>query len=168
MWHYYEGNNWAACFGMLGENTQHLRYMREHEAMVIDIAERMFTHNTIIETEYVLDWEPDPNVNAFEDYTITQHIISKGGEIKRVPVFGYHCHQGSKFKAAVWAGAGGRLTGRYTSIFQVLKTSIKIIYGGLKRTFRTDCNWFTSYAIKQGFGLLWGYYNYKKYLKKQI
>lgn len=41
--------------------------------------ERGYTHNTLLRTALVRDWRPSRNdLEAYEDYEITQHILSKG------------------------------------------------------------------------------------------
>lgn len=166
MWPYVKDN--AAIHGRLYRNAAHARYLNDYELLSVPVKTRMFTHNTIIRTRYVLDWEPDPKLNAFEDYALTQHIIEKGGSIYKVPVLGRHQHQGSDFKAAMWAGAGARISGRYTRFRDVVKDSIKLILGGVKRTLKMNNDWFTMYALRQGLGMMWGYIRYEKYRKKAI
>ena len=39
---------------------------------------RGFTFSTLIRTEAVMDYVPNPYMGAFEDYDITQHIINRG------------------------------------------------------------------------------------------
>ena len=39
---------------------------------------RGFTINTLIRTEAVKDWKPNPYMGAWDDYSITQHVINKG------------------------------------------------------------------------------------------
>ncbi len=39
---------------------------------------RGFTFSTFVRKDIVIDWKPHPNLGAFEDYSLTQHIINKG------------------------------------------------------------------------------------------
>ncbi len=39
---------------------------------------RGFTFSTLVRKDIVVDWKPHPNLGAFEDYSLTQHIINKG------------------------------------------------------------------------------------------
>lgn len=49
------------------------------------------THNTLIKTELVKDWEPSqPDIQWFEDYEITKHVLAKGYDWLLIPVDAYH------------------------------------------------------------------------------
>lgn len=168
MWKRWSNDGWVAWHGMLYRNRAHHNYMIDYECWVRFVEERMYTHNTIIKTDLVKDWDVDDNVNAFEDYLLTKHLFRKGAKIRRVPVFAKHDHQGSDFRAAVWGGAGARETGKFENIWQVLKFCAGAVGGGIKRTFRTNVDWFTVYALKQAFGTLYGYLRWKKFLKKNF
>ncbi|WP_069807894.1 glycosyltransferase family 2 protein [Vulcanisaeta thermophila] len=39
---------------------------------------RGFTINTLIRREAVKDWKPDPRLEAWDDYSLTQHVLAKG------------------------------------------------------------------------------------------
>lgn len=166
IWPYMMKNN--AIFGRLYRNNAHKCYLEKYELLSLPITSRMFTHNTIIETSFVKDWNPDTEMNAYEDYDLTQHIIKKNGSIRAVPVLGFHDHQGSDFKAALWGGAGARQTGRFKHFRTVLWSAFKIALGGVKRTFKMNNDWFAIYGFKQALGIIIGFVFYKKYLKKKV
>ena len=152
----------GAFVGQAYMNDVHREYL-EQSHITHTIEERMFTHNTAIRTDLVSNWKPDFDISAYEDYNLTQFIISKNAVCMSVPLFVFHDHQGSDFWAAVWAGAGARRVGAITSKWQFLKRSGRTIAGGMKRTWKTKNQWFLMYAVRQGFGLVWGYLRWKKY-----
>ncbi len=164
MWLYMREN--TAIHGRLYRNDTHRDYLRYNELLSLSVNIRMFTHNTIIKKDAVEKWKPSEEINAFEDYHLTQHIIENGGSIKVVPVLGFHNHQGSDFKAALWAGAGARQTGRFKKLRHIVWSATKMVGGGVKRTLKTRKIWFMSYGIKQGVGLVFGYLLYKRYRHK--
>lgn len=46
------------------------------------------THSGLIRTEAIKDWTPSsPNLSAWEDYDITQHILRKGYKVIKVPKY---------------------------------------------------------------------------------
>jgi len=152
----------AAFVGQAYMNDVHRECLMERH-ITHSIKERMFTHNTVICTDVVSDWKPDFDISAYEDYDLTQHIIKKDKGCMSVPLFVYHDHQGSDFRAAAWAGAGARRVGVITSKWQILKRGARTIAGGIKRTWKMRNRWFLMYAVRQGFGLVWGYLRWKKY-----
>lgn len=153
----------GAFVGQACRNAVHREYLVKSQ-ITHTIEERMFTHNTVIRTDLVADWIPDFDISAYEDYELTQHIISKGKVCMSVPLFVYHDHQGSDFWAAVWGGAGARRVGVISSKWQVLKKAARMIAGGLKRAWKMKNKWFLLYSIRQGFGFVWGYLRWKRHL----
>jgi glycosyltransferase involved in cell wall biosynthesis len=155
----------GAIFGCLYRNEEQEEYLCEC-AKIEEEKHRMYTHNTMIKTELVKDWIPPKEVNAYEDYLLTQHIIQKGYKCFKIPVISFHNHSSSTWKEATWAGAGAKCTGYYKNIFTPLKYLITSIYGGLKRTIRTKKGSFLKIAIIKGFGNIWGYLRSDKYRRK--
>ena len=126
----------------------------------------IYVHNIIINTTLVRDWEPDDEINAYEDYLLTQYIIAQDYMCLNVPVVSFHDHRGSIWKEAMWGGSGARISGFYTKHRQPFKYMIGSVYGGFKRFFRTRKKSFIRFGILKGIGTLWGYIKYKKYKKK--
>jgi len=56
----------------------------------LKIGERGCTHNTLIRTELVKDWVPPQNLSAWEDYSLTQHILNKGYRWVVIPTKSHH------------------------------------------------------------------------------
>lgn len=166
MWPYMRNN--AAIHGRLYRNRVHAEYLAKCELLSMPVTVRMFTHNTIIQKYFVRDWKPPEEMNAYEDYHLTQYIIEGGGDIRVVPVFAFHDHQGSDFRAAVWGGAGAKFSGRFTRKRDIFKTAIRIILGGFKRSFKMRARWFAINGLRGGIGLVWGYLRWRKYLKKDV
>ena len=155
----------AVLFAVLARNAVHKAYLLKTEACVEE-KYRMFTYDTIIKTEYVADWNPPKDLHAFEDYHMAEHIRGKDGRIWRVINPSLHQHQGSDFKSAAWNAAGARNVGLYKNWRDIARVFFRTIAGGFKRTFEMNNDWFAIYSIKCAFGYLYGYFRYKKYLKK--
>lgn len=134
----------------------------------IELKQRMFTYATMMRKSIVRNWSPPENTHAYEDYLLTQHILSNGYRCFQAPVLFHHNHSGSDFKAGCWNGAGGRQTGRFKRHRDVLKYVIQLVGGGIKQTFKMNNDWFAIYSLKVGLGVLWGYLRWKKYLVKKI
>lgn len=166
MWPYMKNN--AAIHGRLYRNHVHAEYLAKYELLSIPVNVRMFTNNTIILKYFIDGWKPLEEMNAFEDYHLTQYIKTGGGDIRIVPVLSHHNHQGSDFKAAVWGGAGAKFSGRFTRNRDILKTGIRIILGGFNRTLKMRARWFAINGLRGGIGLMWGYFRGKKNLKKDV
>ena len=73
--------------------------------------ERGKTHNVLIRTNIVRDWAPSRgDLSAFEDYEITQHILSKGYKWMLIPEFlGKHKKGWDHEKASARWGLEGRV-----------------------------------------------------------
>jgi len=157
--------NASAIFGYLYRNKEQEIDLRDHSE-TREITGRMFTHNTIIRHDTVVDWVPDEGVNAYEDYLLTQDLIANGFKVFNVKVLSFHDHKGSAWKEATWGGAGAKISGYYTNILTPMKYLVGSIYGGLKRTVRQRKFSFIKIATIKGFGTLWGYLKWKQYIKK--
>jgi hypothetical protein len=155
----------AVVFAVLSRNPAHDAYLDKYE-FCTEEEHRMFTYDTIISKEYVEDWKPPEGLNAYEDYHMTQHILDKGGRIWRVRNPSLHNHKGSDFKAAAWNAAGARLAGVYKNWKDITKVFFRTILGGIKRTFEMNNDWFATYAFKCAFGYVYGYFRYKKFIRK--
>lgn len=92
---------------------------------------------TMIRRPLVLDWEPPKELSAFEDYHLTQHILSKGASVIQVnqplalhapgnPCTSLRIH----FEKTAWSGAGMRLTSAM-NLFEVGAYSLARIIQGL-------------------------------------
>ena len=162
---YYSDSELGALFGHLYRNDDQKTDLEEHGS-VKNVKSRMFTHNTIIRTKIVEDWDPDNIVNAYEDYLLTQHIIAKGYTCFNVNVLSFHDHRGSTWKESTWAGAGAKISGCYKNIWAPMKYLVGNMYGGLKRTIRQRKWSFLKVATIRGFGMFWGYLRWENYIKK--
>jgi glycosyltransferase involved in cell wall biosynthesis len=162
---YCEQFNLGAMFGYLYRNEEQAEDLKVNCKTKV-ITTRMFTHNTIIRTDAAKDWVPNEQINAYEDYLLTQHIIKKGYVVFNVRVLSFHDHRGSAWKEATWGGAGAKLSGYYKNIFAPLKYMVGSIYGGLTRTIRTRKGSFLKTSVIKGVGTFWGYMRAGKYVKK--
>lgn len=99
----------------------------------LELGDRGFTHNTLIRTDLVRDWKPShPELSAWEDYEITQHILRKGYDWIVGPVDAYHLRGfGKKWGNIVWATRGWRDVtnpSSYTIIREFLRHLLGIPY----------------------------------------
>ena len=91
------------------------------------------THNTLIKTELVKNWLPSrDDLNAFEDYEITQHIIGQEYRWLVIPTESAHYWSWSKLaKNAIWANKW------WKRVFSPTRKQIlKRIRGFIKMSFR--------------------------------
>jgi len=71
------------------------------------LGERGCTHNTLIRTALVKDWIPPPNLSAWEDYSLTQHIFKKGYRWVVIPTKSYHTKTWKKIWKNIFWGIEG-------------------------------------------------------------
>jgi glycosyltransferase involved in cell wall biosynthesis len=78
------------------------------ELRFLKLGDRGFTHNTLIRTELVKDWRPSrPDLSAYEDYEITQHILKKGYRWIVAPTSAMHNHSWGKVAInSIWGMQG--------------------------------------------------------------
>jgi len=68
---------------------------------------RMFTHNTLIRTEAVRDWNPPADLEAYEDYHMMRHMMDNGYKVYIVATKTYHLYCWNKFwRNARWSAKG--------------------------------------------------------------
>lgn len=154
----------GAICGHLYRNKAHRLHLLLHSRWRMT-DDRLFTHNTIIQSSLVRDWKPDSRVNAWEDHLMTKHLVMKGYECWYVPCFGFHDHRGSVMRAAAWNAAGSRYIGRSGSILSQLPLILDRLMAGLKNTLRQRSLWFISYATRQMVGRIYGHFRWKKFLE---
>lgn len=148
--------------GLLYRNQKQHLYLYNHGKLGI-VSSRMFTHNTMLDSDLVKDWNPDNSVNSYEDYLLTKHIQSKGFFCYQVPIFSYHRHQGSDIKAAAWGAAGGRKLGYFGRV-RLFKEAFVGVIGGFKRTVIMRDRYFLMFALRQMIGMLYGYLRWTRFV----
>jgi len=90
----------------------------------LNIAERGFTHNTLIRTDLVKDWKPSrEDLSAFEDYELTQHVLEKGFNWLIIPNFRAIHHKTwlGVWNNALWTMKGWKKTGNSKKIGNMKK-----------------------------------------------
>lgn len=80
---------------------------------------RMFTHNTLIRTEAVRDWNPPADLSSYEDYHMMRHIQKRGYKVFVVKTETYHLHSWPKLWSMGRWGTNGML--RFFPKSQVIK-----------------------------------------------
>ena len=128
--------------------------------------DRGYTHNTLLRKKTLLSWKP-VFTYAFEDYLLTQHVLSLGGVWMRTPLLNqsFHLRSYSLKKRACWASAGERLVKKVTMKERFSK-SFWLLYRGLKLTvFKKDVRFFVHYTVK-AFYETKGYLKWNKYIKQ--
>lgn len=122
------------CVEGLGEEWDKALNKSGKKPRSLKPGERGFTHNTLIRTELVKDWDPPPHLSAWEDYSLTQHILGKGYQWQTIPVKA--CHEKSwrgVWENAIWGVEGRKNTfpSKRDSLKQILRRMIWIIRVGL-------------------------------------
>jgi glycosyltransferase involved in cell wall biosynthesis len=109
---------------------------------ILEITGRGYTHNTILATELVRDFNPPQTLHSWEDYLLTQHIIKKGYKWLQTSQtqaihfrdFGdsFTFELKKYFLRAQWDAAGNRLVHPEPSLIYQLKdvslNSAKILF----------------------------------------
>lgn len=70
---------------------------------------RMFTHNTLIRTEAVKDWNPPADLEAYEDLHMMKHIQKQGYKVFVVKTETYHQYSWNRIWTTARWGTRGRL-----------------------------------------------------------
>jgi glycosyltransferase involved in cell wall biosynthesis len=87
------GERWDRVKSEFRRKKSKIRFLKKEE--------RGWTHNTLIRTKVVKDWKPSrEDLEAFEDYELTQHIINKGYKWLSVPSFDFARHR--KTWKSIW------------------------------------------------------------------
>ena len=122
------------CVKGLGKKWDRALNEPSKKSICLKLGERGFTHNTLIRTELVRDWIPPLNLSAWEDYSLTQHILSKGYQWKTVPTKSNHEKTWrGVWKNAIWSVKGRKniFPSKLDSLKQILRHTIWIIRVGL-------------------------------------
>ena len=110
------------------------------DPIILKLGERGFTHNALIKTELVRDWNPPENLSSWEDYDLTTHILKKGYSWLRVPTESMHRNSWKKtWKNAQWGISGRKRYYPYRkdSVVQIIRKTIWII----RVVFSMKMNW---------------------------
>ena len=117
------GKQLAATQGFARYQTDYMDKVQERElihqkGLAKEITSRGYTHNTILRTEVVRDFNPPSIVHSWEDFLLTQHIIKKGYRWLKIYQAQVIHHRNSpptllgelhnQFLRAKWNGAGER------------------------------------------------------------
>lgn len=139
------GENIGAIQGMLlvkglGEKWDQALNNVERQVHELKLGNRGLTHNTLMRTEIVKDWIPPPNLSAYEDYLLTQHILKKGYRWINVPTKSYHKKTWKNvWKNAIWGTASRKelWPSNMDTILQIVKNLIWI----LRISLSMNMNW---------------------------
>jgi len=99
---------------------------------------RGYTHNTIVLTDSIKDWKPPKNIQAYEDWLIQKHIVSKGyiwRILRNLRVNHFALIEKDilrdHFKKIRWNSANARITG-FNNWKDVLGEDIKTLFKSFK------------------------------------
>lgn len=115
--------------------------------------QRGYTHNTFILRKLLLDLDIS-DINAWEDWVITQHIINKGYNVYRLPIYvnhddWHHLNPDGSFKTA-WNGAGIRkVASKYGFNFEMFAFLNFYLITGVRATIALKDLWYLKSHIKQ-------------------
>ncbi|MDH5439027.1 MAG: glycosyltransferase, partial [Candidatus Bathyarchaeota archaeon] len=143
------GSSWDKA---VNEQIRRIRQVTE-----LRRGERGYTHNTLLRTDLVRDWRPSrDDLEAYEDYEITQHILSKGFRWLVVPnVDAWH----EKTWMRVWHNViwgvehQAKITSTRKILWQFLRTVFQIPHVLLARNFNSRVK---VYSIYRKLALVWG------------
>lgn len=113
----------------LGEEWDKALNKSNKKIRFLKLGERGFTHNTLIKTELVKDWDPPSDISAWEDYLLTQHILKKGYKWIIIPTQSKHEKTWNGIrKKAIWGIKGRKkiFPSKKDSLKQLIKYSIWI------------------------------------------
>jgi glycosyltransferase involved in cell wall biosynthesis len=124
---------------------------------------RGMTTQTLIKTALVSDWHPDPRLNSFEDFHITQHVISTGHKWIRVNndrIIGMHHRYPKDSETELdlfrrwnrWNGAGARLAGA-ADLPHIIVNSIARLAGEQRRFLKKEIS--SRQLVLLSFGQFW-------------
>lgn len=128
--------------------------------------QRGYTHNTLILRELLLDIDIS-DINAWEDWVITQHIISKGYNVYRIPIYvehndWHHLNQDGSFKTA-WNGAGIRkVASKYGLNLEMVAFLNFYLYTGFLATLSLKDLWYLKSHFRQWISAWKGFLGIKK------
>jgi glycosyltransferase involved in cell wall biosynthesis len=112
MWHdsgAVQGTTIPLGLGVLCDEAYERRNQTLPNGQCLDGNSRLYTHNTLIRTDAVRDWNPPADLEAYEDYDLMCHIQRKGYRCFVVKTQTYHLYSWNKFwKNSRW-GTRGRL-----------------------------------------------------------
>jgi glycosyltransferase involved in cell wall biosynthesis len=133
---------------------------------------RGLTTQTLLRTDLVSDWKPSASLCSFEDYSLTQHVLSKGNKWIRADgvVSRHHKYPEigkSKFdlvhKWYLWIGAGAKISG--IPIYLIVLNSLSRTIGASLRFFRRKVSVDQMFfIILMQVSILQGFIFSKKYL----
>lgn len=131
----------------------------------LKIGERGCTHNTLIKTDLVKDWIPPSNLSAWEDYSITQHILKKGYSWVVIPTKSYHTKSWNKIWKNIFWGIEGE-NRFFPSRKHNLIRMIKMVARAFRVIISTKNNW--RIKIYLVFGYIGRFLAYTKYFIKPL
>jgi glycosyltransferase involved in cell wall biosynthesis len=59
-------------------DKEQMFFLARRKKPIIEIKDRGYTHNTILRTDIISDFNPPQMIHSWEDYLMTQHLIKKG------------------------------------------------------------------------------------------
>jgi glycosyltransferase involved in cell wall biosynthesis len=134
---------------------------------------RGMTTQTLIKTEIVRDWKPEPFLCSFEDFSLTQYLLSKGFKwVRAVEVVSKHHKYPKKgeneFKLIhgwyLWNGAGAKASGRIPFNLVVMNSLFRIAGGFTRYLFQKISLRQMFFIVLMQFSIMEGFLFSKKYL----
>jgi glycosyltransferase involved in cell wall biosynthesis len=128
------------------------------------------THNTLIRTCLVKDWEPPTILSAYEDHLLLRHLLRKGYKAKIIlnpPAAIHHWvfNLNEWLKRSKWGAAGARIIMyRNWSTWSLIRDSLRRIVGALFASLQTKQPMILPYIILSQLGRIEGWVGWIKYL----
>jgi len=127
---------------------------------------RGLTCNTLCRTATVKDWNPSPNLAAYEDHHLLRHIVRNG--FKWIAASDPVCrHHGtfslkSEFKKAKWNGAGARIANA-TTLRRLIRKTAYVVQTSLYGSLRIRNPLLMLHIFAEHFGMIIGYLRWSRY-----
>ena len=137
-----------------------------YETEVIPKGGRGFTHNTLFNRETLLSWKPRFTY-AWEDWLLTQHVQSLGGNWIRCRTHtnSFHIVDGSVIRQYQWDAAGERLVKNNQKKLKMTLKIARYLARGVKSSVVLKNPRYLLRNWLRAIGTTMGYFNYPKYMK---
>ena len=165
MWQYMSGNVFAIT-GVVCSDARMLKYQLRQKT-VREITDRGMYADTIIHRGVVLDWDAPEELDGWGDYSLTLHILEKGGKWLSAPVFARHArrYRPAYFRGSVINAASARRAGYYKDACGFLKKTMRIFLGAVRISLSEGDAFLLQIGISRALGSVIGYVAWKDNLE---
>lgn len=155
-----------AITGIVISNMKMFRYQLKYERTK-EIKNRGMYADTVIRKEVVDSWKAPIELDAWGDYSLTQHILQRGRKWLSVPVFIRHAYryEPAYFRGSIIGTASARRAGFYKSRFAFIKSLLRMLFGSVRVAVQEREVYFLWSGLERFVGSIIGYFAWNKYLR---